>query len=248
MSDLSNRTALVTGASRGIGAAVARRLAASGAHVAITFHRSSDRADAVVREIQDAGGRARAFRADGADPASSPRLVEAVTGAFGGLDILVNNAGTFSPAPLAESSAETYADNFDLNVRGVHELTRAALPHLREGGRIINIGSGYGRRPGPGTGAYAATKAAVHAFTQAWSKELAARRITVNTVSPGSTDTELNPADATLNPSAEAQRASTPLGRFGTVHEVAAVVAFLVGPEATFVTGAEIPVDGGFTA
>ena len=245
---LSNKVALITGASRGIGAEVARQLAAAGATVAITYNRSADRAETLVREITGSGGRARAFQADASAPDSAPGLVAAVTEALGAIDILVNNAGTFSPAPLADSSAAIYSDNFDLNVRGVHELTRAALPHLREGGRIINIGSGYGRRPGPGTGAYAATKAAVHAFTQAWSKELAPHRITVNTVSPGSTDTELNPADASVNPFADAQRANTPLGRFGSVREVAAVVTFLAGPDATFVTGAEIPVDGGFTA
>lgn len=238
----------MTGGSRGIGAEVARQLAAAGAEVALTYNASPGRAEEVVKEISDAGGTARAFRADAAQPDHGRQLVAAVVEAFGRLDVLVNNAGSFFPSRLDESSLDTYTANFDLNVRSVHELTRAALQHIADGGRIVNIGSAYGRRPGPGTGAYAASKAAVHAFTQAWSKELAPRRITVNTVSPGSTNTELNPPDPQLNPSAAGQLASTPLGRYASVREIAAVVLFLAGPDATFITGAEIPVDGGMTA
>lgn len=243
-----DKVALVTGASRGIGAATARKLAAAGASVALTYHRSKDAAEMVVADIEAAGGRAAAFRADAADPSSAALLIQAVLTEFGHLDILVNNAGAFVPGPIAESGLATYAGNFDINVRGVHELTRAAVPHLRDGGRVITIGSGYGTRPQPGTGAYAASKAAVVAFGKAWAKELAPRRITVNTVSPGSIDTEMNPADASVNPSADGQRAGTPLGHFGTPEDIAAAVAFLAGPDAAFVTGANLPVDGGYTA
>lgn len=245
---LSGKVALVTGGSRGIGAATARRLASLGAMVAITYAQSGAQADEVVADIQANGGRARAFASDAADPASAGQLVSAVVQAFGRLDILVNNAGAFVGGSIAESSLATYSDNFDVNVRGVHELTRAAVPHLSDGGRVITVGSGYGTRPPAGTGAYAASKAAVEAFGKAWAKELAPRRITVNTVSPGSIDTYMNPADAAVNPSAEGQRSATPLGRFGTPDDIAAAVAFLAGPDADFVTGANLPVDGGYTA
>ena len=245
---LAGKVALVTGASRGIGAAVARRLARQGARVAMTYRRSADEAEAVVRDIGAGDGRARAYQSDASSVGTATSLVARVTEDFGGVDILVNNAGAFVPSILAESTLETYSANFDVNVRAVHELTRVASHAMRDGGRIIIIGSGYGTRPQPGTGAYAATKAAVVAFGKAWSKELAARRITVNTVSPGSIDTSMNPSDASVNPSADGQRAGIPLGRFGTPEDIAAAVAFLAGPDAGFITGANIPVDGGYTA
>lgn len=248
MSSLQGKIALVTGGSRGIGAETARHLARAGATVAITYNRSADRATSVVEDITSAGGRARAFRSDASDPAAAVKIIADVQTAFGGLDILVNNAGTFAPAPIGESDGETYGANFDLNVRGVHEIVRAAAPVLRDGGRVINIGSALGNLPLPGTGAYSATKAALHAFTKAWAKEMAGRRILVNTLSPGPIDTELNPGDTSINPSAEGQIQQTPLGRFAKPSEIATVATFLASDDASFITGANIPVDGGFTA
>lgn len=245
---LSNKIAIVTGASRGIGAACARRLANAGATVAITYSSSLEQAEEVVRSIESDGGRARAFQSDATDVAAAARLVADVVAAFGRLDILVNNAGAFVGGAIAESTLDTYDGNFDTNVRGVHELMRAAAPQLSDGGRVITVGSGYGTRPPAGAGAYAASKAAVEALGKAWAKELAPRRITVNTVSPGSVDTTMNPADASVNPSADAQRDATPLGHFGTPDDIAVAVAFLAGPDAGFITGANLPVDGGYTA
>lgn len=245
---LLNKVALITGASRGIGAATAKRLARDGASVAITYSTSESQAAAVLDAIRTHGGVAEAYQSDASDSAAAEVLLAQVVKTFGGLDILVNNAGAFVPGPIADTTLSAYAANFDINARGVHEYTRAAVSRLRDGGRVITVGSSYGQRPPPGTGAYAATKAAVVAFAKAWAKELAPRRITVNVVSPGSIDTAMNPANASVNPSAAGQRIATPLGHFGTPDDIAAAVAFLAGPESDFITGANIPVDGGYTA
>ena len=246
MSILSGKVALITGGSRGIGAETARQLAADGATVAISYNSSGGAAEAVVKQITDAGGRARAFQADSSNPQQSAQLVEQVAAAFGGLDILVNNAGVFVGDALTDDGA--YEANFDVNVRGVYTTTRAAAPHLREGGRIVNIGSFLGKKSLPGFGAYNATKAAVDSFSRTWAHELASRKITVNTVSPGSIDTDMNPADADKNPGADFQRSLNPMGRYGKPADIAAAVRFLASPAANFITGANIPVDGGVSA
>jgi 3-oxoacyl-[acyl-carrier protein] reductase len=246
MAKLTDKTALVTGASRGIGAAIAKRLAAEGANVAITYSSSAAAADTVVQDIESAGGKAIAIQADAADPAAVKAAVEQVVARFGTLDVLVNNAGTAIPKPFEEATLEELDHVININIRGIFIATQAALKHLSEGGRIINIGSCVGERMmTPGLVPYSATKAAVRMFTQGLSREVANRRITVNNVQPGPIDTELNPAAGDW---AEPQIAATALKRYGHVEEVAALVAFVAGPEASYITGANLTVDGGTNA
>ena len=246
MARLEGRTALVTGGSRGIGAAIARRLAAEGARVAITYTRGAEAAAAVVAGIEAAGGRAAAFQADAADAAAVALAVERTVSAFGGLDVLVNNAGTAIPRPFQEATLEEMDRVIDVNLRGVLVATQAALRHLPDGGRIITIGSCVGERMGtPGLVAYAATKGAVKMFTQGLAREVGARGITVNNVQPGPIDTDLNPAAGDW---ATPQVANTALGRYGRVEDIAAMVAFVAGPDAGYITGTSLTVDGGTNA
>jgi 3-oxoacyl-[acyl-carrier protein] reductase len=246
MANLTNKTALVTGASRGIGAAIARRLAADGANVAITYTKGADAAAQVVKAIEDAGGKAIAIQADATDAKAVNAAVEQTVKTFGQLDILVNNAGTAIPKPFEETTLEEMDQMIDLNVRGVFIATQAALKHLKDGGRIISIGSCVGERATtPGLAAYSATKGAVKMFTQGLSREVGARGITVNNVQPGPIDTDLNPAAGDW---AVPQIANTALKRYGHVDEIAALVAFVAGPEASYITGANLTVDGGTIA
>jgi 3-oxoacyl-[acyl-carrier protein] reductase len=246
MANLSNKVALVTGASRGIGAAIARRLAADGASVAITYARSGEAAAALVKSIEAAGGKAVAIQADATDAKAVAAAVEATLAAFGRLDVLVNNAGTAIPKPFEETSLEEMDQVIDLNLRGVFIATQAALKHLGSGGRIINIGSCVGERMGtPGLVAYAATKGAVKMFSQGLAREVGPRGITVNTIQPGPIDTELNPeASEWATPQIE----NTALKRYGHVEDIAAMAAFVAGPEAGYITGASLTVDGGTNA
>jgi len=246
MAKLSEKTALVTGGSRGIGAAIAKRLAADGAHVAITYTSGAAAAAAVVADIERAGGKAIAIQADATNAAASQAAVEKTVAAFGRLDIFVNNAGTAIPKPFEEATLEELDHVINLNIRGAFVTTQAALKHLTSGGRIIMIGSCVGERMlTPGLVPYAATKAAIRMFTQGLSREVGARGITVNNVQPGPIDTELNPASGDW---ATPQVAATALGRYGTVEEVAALVAFIASPEASYITGANLTVDGGTNA
>ncbi|EZP50468.1 MULTISPECIES: SDR family oxidoreductase [Sphingomonas] len=242
---LTGKTALVTGGSRGIGAAIARRLAAEGATVAITYAGNTAAADATVAAIEQAGGTAFAFQADAADPASQRAGVDQAAAALGGIDILVHNAGVATFATIAEDSDAIFDRQFDVNVKGLHVGTRAALPHLTDGGRIILIGSISGEMAFPATTVYSATKAAVAALARGWAKDLAPRNILVNTVQPGPIDTDLNPADGEF---AAQMLSAIPLGRYGRVEEIAGAVAFLAGPDASYITGTTLTIDGGVTA
>jgi 3-oxoacyl-[acyl-carrier protein] reductase len=244
--NLAGKVALVTGASRGIGAAIARRLAADGASVAITYSKGADAAASVVKAIEGAGGKALAIQADAVDDAAVKSAVEKTVATFGQLDVLVNNAGTAIPKPFEESTLEELDRVIDLNLRGVFVATLAALKHIGDGGRIIMIGSCVGERNmTPGLAAYGATKGAVKMFTQGLSREVGSRGITVNNVQPGPIDTDLNPAAGDW---AAPQIAVTALKRYGHVDEVAALVAFVAGPESGYITGASLTVDGGTNA
>ena len=243
---LAGKVALVTGGSRGIGAAIAKRLAADGASVAVTYSKGADAAGALVKAIERAGGKATAIQADAADADAVKSAVEKTVTTFGRLDVLVNNAGTVIPSPVEETTLADFDRVFAINVRGVFVATQAALKHLKSGGRIIMIGSCVGERVFMGGMApYAATKGAVKMFTQGLARELGARGITVNNVQPGPIDTDLNPASGEW---AASQKAAVPLDRYGHVNEVAALVAFVAGPESSYINGANLTIDGGTNA
>ena len=243
---LEGKTALITGGSRGIGAAIASRLAADGANVAVTYTKGAEAAATVVMKIEKSGGKAVAIQADATDSAAVEAAVGKTVATFGRLDILVNNAGTAIPKPFEETTLEEMDRMIDINIRGTFIATKAALKHIKEGGRIISIGSCVGERNfTPGLTPYAATKGAVKMFTQGLAREVGSRGITVNNIQPGPIDTDLNPAAADW---AAPQIANTALGRYGHVEEVAALVAFVASPEASYITGANLTVDGGTNA
>jgi 3-oxoacyl-[acyl-carrier protein] reductase len=246
MSKLANKVALVTGGSRGIGAAIAKRLAADGASVAITYAKDVNAASAVVKAIEASGGKALAIKADAADPKAINAAIEKTVAVLGRLDVLVNNAGTAIPKPFEQTTLEEMDHMINLNFRGVMIATQVGLKHMNDNGRIIMIGSCVGERMmTPGLAAYSATKGAVKMFTQGLAREVGSRGITVNNVQPGPIDTDLNPAAGEW---AAPQIAVTALKRYGTADEVAALVSFVAGPESSYITGANLTVDGGTNA
>jgi 3-oxoacyl-[acyl-carrier protein] reductase len=246
MSKLTEKVALVTGGSRGIGAAIAKRLAADGASVAITYAKDTGGASAVVEAIERNGGKAVAIQADAADSEAVKGAVEKTVATFGRLDVLVNNAGTAIAKRFEETTIEEMDHVIDVNIRGTLAATQAALKHMKSSGRIIMIGSCVGERVlTPGLVAYSATKGALKMFTQGLSREVGSRGITVNNVQPGPIDTDLNPAGGDW---AAPQKANTALDRYGHVDDVAALVAFVAGPESSYITGANLTVDGGTNA
>src|ERR1700681_3932721 len=243
---LEGKVALITGGSRGIGAAIAKRLAADGANVAITYTKGADAAASVVKEIERAGRKAIAIQADAGDADAVEAAVEKTVATFGRLDVLVNNAGTAVSKRFEETTLEELDRLIDINVRGIFIATQAALKQMKSGGRIIMIGSCVGERAmTPGLVPYSATKGAVKMFTQGLSRGGGSRGITVNNIQPGPIDTDLNPAAGDW---AAPQKANTALDRYGSVDEVAALVAFVAGPEASYITGANLTVDGGMNA
>jgi 3-oxoacyl-[acyl-carrier protein] reductase len=243
---LAGKIALVTGGSRGIGAAIAKRLASDGAKVAITYTKGADAAASVVQSIESAGGKAIAIQADAVDAAAVKAAIDKIAATFGRLDVFVNNAGTAIPNKFEDATLEELDRVIDINIRGAFVATQAALKHMNNGGRIIMIGSCVGERMmTPGLVPYAATKGAIKIFTQGLSREVGDRGITVNNIQPGPIDTDLNPAAGEW---AVPQKANTALNRYGTVDDVAALVAFVAGPEASYITGASLTVDGGTNA
>jgi 3-oxoacyl-[acyl-carrier protein] reductase len=243
---LEGKIALITGGSRGIGAAIAKRLATDGADVAITYSKGADAAATVVKEIERAGGKALAIQADAADADAVKAAVDKTVATLGRLDVLVNNAGTAIPKKFEETTLEEMDRMIDINIRGAFVATQAALKHMKDGGRIIMIGSCVGERMmTPGLVPYSATKGAIKMFSQGLSREVGNRGITVNNIQPGPIDTELNPAAGEW---AAPQKAATALNRYGSVDDVAALVAFVAGPEASYITGANLTVDGGTNA
>lgn len=245
--ELQDKTAIVTGAGRGIGAAIARRLAAEGAHVAVNYNRSAGDAEALVNTIHGEGGQAFAVQADLARSDGARQLFQATDKQFvGSLDILVNNAGYFPQGTLPDSTDEDFEKVVDLNVRAVFLAAREAVTRMQAGGRIINIGSIFGERmPLPGVGLYTMSKFAVAGFTRAWARDLGPANITVNCIQPGPIDTDLNPADGAFAPYITPL---TALNRYGSVEEVADLAAFIASPRGSYMTGACINVDGGVNA
>lgn len=243
---LAGKRALVTGAARGIGAAIAMKLAEDGADVAITYQYSAEKAQALAYEISALGRKAVVIQADAASPEAAKAAVEQTVADLGGLDILVNNAGVLFARDFSEQPLEEIDLQLNVNVRGVFLITQAALKHIPNGGRIISIGSNVGVSvPFPGIAVYAATKSALESFTRGLARELGPREITINLVRPGPIDTDMNPADGAL---ASSILPSLSIARYGQTREVAEAVAFLAGPGAAYITGSGILVDGGISA
>jgi len=246
MTALSGKSALVTGGSRGIGAAIAKRLAKEGADVAVTYSSSPERAQQIVEDIVKEGNKGLAVKADSADQLAVRAAVQQAAKEFGKLDILVNNAGVLALGPIADFPAEDFEKALSVNVRSVFTAIQEALRHMPDGGRIITIGSVNSERmPFAGGSIYALTKGAVASFTKGLARDLGARKITVNNIQPGPVDTEANPASG---PFADTMLGLLAVKRYGHADEIAAMTAYLAGPEAGYVTGASLLIDGGFAA
>jgi 3-oxoacyl-[acyl-carrier protein] reductase len=244
---LQQKRAIVTGGSRGIGAAIVKRLAREGAHVALTYLSRPEQAYDTVKVAQAFGVRAIAIQADSADPGAVVAAVEQTVAELGGLDILVNNAGIATIAPIDAISLQDFDRTIAVNVRAVFAATQAAVKHMNAGGRIINIGSCNAERvPFVGGAVYAMSKAALVGLVKGLARDLGPRGITINNVQPGPIDTEMNPANSDFAEMLRQQVMALP--RYGSADEIAALVVYLAGPDAGFVTGASLAIDGGFTA
>ncbi|BAY96870.1 short-chain dehydrogenase/reductase SDR [Tolypothrix tenuis PCC 7101] len=243
---LKNKRALITGGSRGIGAAIVKRLASEGADVAFTYTSSPDRANEIVQAVQALGVQALAIHADSADAREVVAAVEDTVNKLGSIDILVNNAGVLAIGPIDDFTLADFDRTFAINVRAVFVATQAAVKHMKEGGRIINIGSTNAERmPFAGGGVYAMSKSALQGLVQGLSRDLGPRGITINNVQPGPIATDMNPSEGEF---AEILKKQIAVARYGTVDEVAGLVAYLAGPESGYITGANLMIDGGFSA
>lgn len=246
MQTLKNRTAFVTGGSRGIGAAIVKRLVRDGAAVAFTYREHSEKAQALVDDVKREGGRAKAIQCDNADPNALVGAINETASTFGRLDIVVNNAGIFPYGEPENFTIEDIDQTLAIHTRAAYVSAQAALQHIGTGGRIISIGSCFVERvPVPGISLYAMSKSALIGLTKGLARDLGPRGITVNLVHPGHTDTDMNPADA---PGAEEETAWTALGRYGQGEDIAAAVAYLAGESGRYTTGTAITVDGGYAA
>ncbi|GAX44231.1 short-chain dehydrogenase/reductase SDR [Tolypothrix sp. NIES-4075] len=243
---LKNKRALITGGSRGIGAAIVKRLASEGADVAFTYASSPDRANEIVQAAQALGVQALAIQADSAEASAVVAAVEDTVNKLGGIDILVNNAGVLAIGAIDDFKLADFDRTFAINVRAVFVATQAAVKHMKEGGRIINIGSTNAERmPFAGGGVYAMSKSALQGLVQGLSRDLGPRGITINNVQPGPIATEMNPSEGEF---AEMLKKHIAVVRYGTVEEVAGLVAYLASPESGYITGANLMIDGGFSA
>lgn len=246
MNRLNNKVALVTGGSRGMGSAIVKALAAQGATVAFTFVSNAAKAEEVTKAVADAGGKAIAIQADSAKPEELISAINQVVTDHGSIDILVNNAGIAIAKPLADYTLQDYEDTMAVNVRAVFVAIQEAAKHMKEGSRIITIGSNMGDNAvSAGMTLYTASKSALQGLTRGLARDLGERKITVNLVQPGPVDTDMNPADG---PHAEHQRSRMPLGAYGHIDDIGALVAFLAGEESRYITGSIITADGGFNA
>jgi 3-oxoacyl-[acyl-carrier protein] reductase len=243
---LKNKRALVTGGSRGIGAAIVQRLAREGADVAFTYTSSPDQADKTAHMAQSFGGRAIAIQADSMDADAIVAAVGRTVAELGGIDILVNNAGVLAIAPIDDLTLADFDRTFAVNVRAVFVATQAAVKHMEAGGRIINIGSTNAERmPFAGGSAYAMSKSALQGLVKGLARDLGSRGITINNVQPGPIATDMNPPEGEF---AEMLKKLMALPRYGSVEEIAGMVAYLASSEAGFITGASLMIDGGFSA
>ena len=246
MNQTLKNSALVTGGSRGIGAAIVKRLAREGANIALTYSKSPDRANEVVKAAQASGVRCLAIQADSADATAVVAAVERTVSELGGINILVNNAGIAVMGPFESFKLADFDRTLAINVRAVFVAAQAAVKHMKDGGRIINIGSTNAERmPFAGGGVYAMSKSALHGLVQGLARDLGPRGITINNVQPGPLNTEMNPDDGEF---AEMLKKVNALPRYGTAEEIAGMVAYLAGPETAYITGASLMIDGGFSA
>ncbi|AYB29211.1 SDR family NAD(P)-dependent oxidoreductase [Chryseolinea soli] len=246
MKKFANKTVLVTGGSRGIGAAITQRLAREGANVAFTYHRSGEKAQAVAAAITKDGGKALAIQANSGVPGDVSDAVNQTVKAFGGIDILVSNAGIYIGKTFEDHTLEEYEEIMSVNVRAVYVAALAAVKHMGAGGRIITIGSNMAdNSTGPQTTLYTMSKSALQGFTRGLARDLGPKKITVNLVQPGPVDTDMNPAHTEL---ADFLRSRMALADYGTGDDVAGLVSFLAGDEGKFITGSSLTIDGGFNA